>query len=137
MKRRARSQRLVSEINITPFTDVILVVLIIFMVATPLLFQSSFKIQLPKSTSKQDVRTKDIDITINANGEAFFENNQYSLRFDLALLKFKLAALVKKSSDSVITISADKEVRYDFVMKLIDLASQAGFQHVVLVSEAR
>ena|SRR3989338_5848842 len=139
MKRRPRSQKLVSEINITPFTDVILVLLIIFMVATPLIFHSSVKIQLPQSSSRQDPieKPQDINITINGKGEVFLENNLYSLRFDLEVLKFKLSSLAKKSKDPSIIISADKEVRYDFVMKVIDLATQVGFQRVVLALEVK
>ncbi|OGX24950.1 MAG: hypothetical protein A2787_06245 [Omnitrophica WOR_2 bacterium RIFCSPHIGHO2_01_FULL_48_9] len=134
MKRRSRSQRLVAEINITPFTDVILVILIIFMGATPLLVESSLAINLPKSSTLQQP-PQDVYLMINASGDAVLENTQYSLRFDLGVLKFKLADLAKRSPDLSIVIHGDKDVKYDFVIKVIDLASQAGIKHIVLATE--
>ncbi len=134
MKRRPRSQRLVAEINITPFTDVILVILIIFMGATPLLVESSLGINLPKSSASQQP-LKDVYLTINSSGDAVLENSQYSLRFDLGVLKFKLAALAKSSPDLSLVIHGDKDVKYDFVIKVIDLASQVGIKNVVLATE--
>ena len=51
MKRRMRKSKLMAEINITPFTDVVLVLLIIFMIATPFIYQSSLKVELPQGSS--------------------------------------------------------------------------------------
>jgi biopolymer transport protein TolR len=137
MKKRSRTQKLVSEINITPLTDVILVLLIIFMLITPLILESSIKIQLPKSgASSQGSEEKDVQVTITSGGDAYMENNKYSLRADTDIFKFKLSAALKKSSRQTISISADREVKYDYVMKVIDLSKQAGFKQVVLVSES-
>ncbi|MGA2775236.1 MAG: biopolymer transporter ExbD [Candidatus Omnitrophota bacterium] len=136
MKRRSRSQRLVSEINITPFTDVILVLLIIFMVTTPLLFRSGIKVQLPRASQTQEP-PQNIDITISEDGRAVLEDSQYNLRYDLGLLRFKLAALAKKKHVSAITISGDKEVKYDFVVKVMDIAKQVGIERIVLSTEFR
>lgn len=134
MKRRPRSQRLVAEINITPFTDVILVILIIFMGAAPLLVESNLSINLPKASTLQQ-SPKDVYLNINSSGEAVLENRSYSLRFDLGVLKFKLAALAKSSPDLSLVIHGDKDVKYDFVIKVVDLASQTGIKHVVLAAE--
>ena len=136
MNRRPRSQRLIAEINITPFTDVILVLLIIFMAATPLILRSSVAIKLPQ-TSKMETppSTKDINVVINANGEVFVEQKQYSLRFDQELLRFKFSSMNKVNPDTAVVINGDKAVKYDFVMKVIDLASQAGVKHIVLATE--
>jgi len=136
MKRKPRTQRLVAEINITPFTDVILVLLVIFMVSTPLIFRSSVKVQLPQAATL-DEPVRNLNITVNANGEAFLENARYNLRYDLEVLKFKLSALVKNSSESSITIDGDKDVKYDYIVKVIDLASQAGIRHIVLGTELK
>ena len=134
MKRRPRSQRLVAEINITPFTDVILVILIIFLGAAPLLVESSLSINLPKSSTMQQPQ-QDVFLLINVNGEAVLENVQYSLRFDLGVLKFKLESLVKNSPDLSIVIHGDKDVKYDFIVKAMDLATQVGVKHIVLATE--
>ncbi len=136
MNRRPRSQKLVSEINITPFTDVILVLLIIFMVATPLIVQSSVKIQLPQ-TSKIDEPPEGIKVAINSKGEASLAGNKYNIRFDLELLKFKLASLAKNPSTATIVISGDKNVNYEFVIKVIDVASQLGIKHIALATELK
>lgn len=136
MKRRPRSQRLVAEINITPFTDVILVLLIIFMVSTPLIFRSSLKVTLPQSGTMQEP-PRNIAVTINSAGEAFLENTKYNLRYDLDILKFKLTALMKNAADSSITIDGDKTVKYEFVVKVIDIASGVGIRHIVLGTELK
>ena len=136
MNRRPRSQRLVSEINITPFTDVILVLLIIFMVTTPLLFRSSIKVQLPHSSQTQEP-PQNIDIAISEDGHALLEDTQYNLNYDLSLLRFKLTSLTKKKNISAITISGDKEVKYDFVVKVMDIAKQIGIERIVLSTEFR
>lgn len=134
---RLRRQKMVSEINITPFTDVILVLLIIFMMATPFIFRSSIVMQLPQAITSQEPASRDINITISANGEVFLENAKYSVLFDANLFKFKLSALLKTTKDPYIVVNADKDVRYDFVIKVIDLASQAGFKHIVLGTELK
>ena len=134
MKRRSRSQRLIAEINITPLTDVTLVLLLIVMVATPFIFQSSIKITLPQSKSMQQPPLE-VTVTINAAGDALLENKQYSLRFDLDLLKFKLSSLFKGKSDTTLLIRGDKSVQYDYVMRVVDMAAQIGIQHVVLLTE--
>jgi biopolymer transport protein ExbD len=136
MKRRERSQRLVAEINITPLTDVILVLLLIFMVATPFIFQSSVKIALPQAKSMEQPPLE-ITVSINANGDAFLENKQYSLRFDLDILKFKLTSMLKNKKGSTLLIRGDKNAPYDFIMKVVDLATQIGVDHVVLLTELK
>ncbi len=134
MKRRPR-QRLVAEINITPLTDVILVLLIIFMVTTPLVFQSSIQIDLPKSKSTEEPPAREITVAIDANGQAFLGNKQYSLRFDLDLLKFELSSRIKNKKNTTILIRGDKNVQYDFVIKVMDMASQLGIKKIVLLTE--
>jgi biopolymer transport protein TolR len=136
MKRRERSQRLVAEINITPLTDVILVLLLIFMVATPFIFQSSVKISLPQAKS-MDQPPLEVTVSINANGDAFLDNKQYSLRFDLDILKFKLSSMLKSKKGSTLLVRGDKNVQYDFVMRVVDMATQIGVDHVVLLTELK
>lgn len=136
MNRRLRSQRLVSEINITPFTDVILVLLIIFMVTTPLIFRSSMRVHLPQAAQGEEP-PHNINIAINSNGEAALEDAIYNLRYDMDVLKFKLAALAGKSADSSITINGDRDVKYDFVVKVMDAAKLAGIKHIVLSTELK
>ena len=137
MKRRQRA-KLMAEINIAPFTDVILVLLIIFMVTTPLIYRSSIKIALPQvSGNQQQVDSKDINIFVNASGEIFLENRKYNLKLDADVLKFKLQQLLKAYKDCAIIINGDKSVKYDFVVQVIDMASKVGIKHLVLATEFR
>src|SRR5215831_15633518 len=103
MKKTQRKTRIIAEINIAPFTDVILVLLIIFMVTTPLIYRSSIKIALPQvSNNQQPVESKDINVSITSNGEVYLDNERYNLKLDLDVFKFKLKRLMKNYHDPAI-----------------------------------
>ena len=124
MKRRMRKSKLMSEINITPFTDVVLVLLIIFMIATPFIYQSSLNVQLPKA-SKSEEASRDIIITINAHGEVFLQD----VKLDLDTLKYKLMAMMRNKPDTSVIINGDKNVRYDSVIQVMDVLTQSGVKN--------
>ena len=124
MKRRMRKSKLMAEINITPFTDVVLVLLIIFMIATPFIYQSSMKVQLPKA-SKSEETSRDIIITINAQGDVFLEDK----KVDLETLKYKLRAMMRSKSDTSVIVNGDKNVRYDSVIQVMDVLTQSGVKN--------
>jgi biopolymer transport protein ExbD len=124
MKRRKRRSKLMAEINITPFTDVVLVLLIIFMIATPFIYQSSMKVQLPKA-SKSEETSRDIIITINARGDVFLEDT----KVDLETLKYKLRAMMRSKSDASVIVNGDKNVRYDSVIQVMDVLTQSGVRN--------
>jgi biopolymer transport protein TolR len=124
MKRERRSSKLMAEINITPFTDVVLVLLIIFMIATPFIYQSSVKVQLPKA-SKSEESSRDIMININAQGEVFLDDT----KLDLETLKHRLEARVKNKPDTSVIINGDKNVRYDAVIQVMDVLNQSGVKN--------
>ena len=136
MRRRQRNTRLIADINIAPFTDVILVLLIIFMVTTPLIYRSSIKIALPQvSNNQQPLQTKDINVSITPLGEVFLDNERYNLKLDLDIFKFKLKHLMKTYRDPAIIINGDRNVKYDYVVQVIDAASKVGIKHLVLATE--
>jgi len=124
MKRRMRKSKLMSEINITPFTDVVLVLLIIFMIATPFIYQSSMKVQLPKA-SKSEETSRDIIININAQGDVFLED----AKVDLGTLKYKLMAMVRSKPDASVIVNGDKNVKYDSVIQVMDVLTQSGVRN--------
>ena len=124
MKRRMRKPKLMAEINITPFTDVVLVLLIIFMIATPFIYQSSMKVQLPKA-SKSEETSRDIIIIINARGDVFLEDK----KVDLETLKYKLMAMMRSKSDASVIVNGDKNVRYDSVIQVMDVLTQSGVRN--------
>ncbi len=136
MRRRKERAKVIGEINIAPLTDVILVLLIIFMVTTPLIYRSSIKIALPQvSSNQQPVETKDINVTINAAGEVFMQKQMYNLKLDKEIFRFKLQTLAKGYKDPAIVISGDKNVKYDYVVQVIDIASKLGIKRLVLATE--
>ena len=137
MKRRSRTNpKLIAEINIAPFTDVILVLLIVFMVTTPLIYRSSIKIALPQvSSNQQPLENKDINVTVTAAGEVYMENQRYNLRLDKEIFRFKLQNLAKTYKDPAIIISGDRAVKYDLVVQVIDTASKVGIKHLILATE--
>jgi biopolymer transport protein ExbD len=124
MKRRMRKSKLMSEINITPFTDVVLVLLIIFMIATPFIYQSSMRVQLPQA-SKTEETSRDIIITINAHGDIFLEE----ARVDLETLKYKMMAMMRRKSNASVIINGDKNVRYNSVIQVMDVLTQSGVKN--------
>jgi biopolymer transport protein TolR len=124
MKRRMKRSKLMAEINITPFTDVVLVLLIIFMIATPFIYQSSMKVQLPKA-SKSEETSRDIIITINAQGDVFLED----ARVDLDTLKYKLEGMLRSKSDASVIVNGDKNVRYDSVIQVMDVLTRSGVKN--------
>lgn len=113
-----------SEINITPFTDVVLVLLIIFMIATPFIYQSSMKVQLPQA-SKSEEASRDVIITINAQGNVFLEDKN----IDLDTLKFKLSAMVRRKPDTSVIINGDKNVKYNSVIQVMDVLTRSGVKN--------
>jgi biopolymer transport protein ExbD len=124
MKRRMRKSKLMAEINITPFTDVVLVLLIIFMIATPFIYQSSMKVQLPQA-SKSEETSRDIIVTINAQGDVFWDD----AKVDLGTLKYKLLAAMRSKPDTSVIINGDKNVRYDSVIQVMDVLNQSGVKN--------
>ena len=124
MRRRTKTPKLMAEINITPFTDVVLVLLIIFMIATPFIYQSSMKVQLPQATKSAET-SRDVIITINAEGDIFFQD----ARIDLDALKDKLKAMTQDNPDLSVIINGDKNVRYDAVIQVMDVLTQSGVKN--------
>ncbi|MBF0503970.1 MAG: biopolymer transporter ExbD [Candidatus Omnitrophica bacterium] len=136
MRRPQRNTKLISDINIAPFTDVVLVLLIVFIVTTPLIYRSSIKIALPQvSSNQQPVESKDINVSITSNGEVYLENQKYNLKFDLDVFKFKLKSIIKAYRDPSIIINGDRNVKYDYVVQVIDAASKSGIKHLILATE--
>ena len=131
MKRRARSQRLVAEINITPFTDVILVLLIIFMITTPLFLQSGIKVNLPKVTASPMQIEKQLVLTITSDNQYFLNEKKVYL----ATLPQELKSHLTSREDRLLVIKADKTVLHGTVVKAMDIAKQCGVDKLAIATE--
>ena len=129
--RRRRRARPMSEINVTPFVDVMLVLLIIFMVAAPLL-QVGVPIELPQAKGKQLESNKEpLAISVKADGSVFIGETAVSLD-EIAP---KLKAIAKNGYDEQIFVRGDKGVAYGTVMRVMGRISAGGFRKVSLVTE--
>ncbi len=118
MMRKHRRERILSEINITPFTDVILVLLIIFMIATPLLLQSSIRIKLPKaSTAQSSENSQTVSITITNEGLVYLDSTLVTKKE----LKSKIQAMHAKKPDLSTLLRIDKSVSFQEIVDVLDI----------------
>ena len=121
-----------SEINITPFVDVVLVLLIIFMVTAPMM-QQGVEVQLPKTNSKSNVSMKEEDIVLSIDkGKNIFIGKTKIPRKDLS---DKLQAVFKNKTTKDLYLEADKTVEYGFVVDVMAAAKNAGIEKVGLVTD--
>ena len=131
--RRHRRRPVMSEINVTPMVDVMLVLLIIFMVSAPLL-TVGVPIDLPQSQAKSlDQDKEPLTVSVNVKGEVFLQNLQVSLEELVA--KLKAVTEARGGLDERIYVRGDKQVEYGTVMKVMGRISAAGFRRVALVTE--
>ncbi|NII10687.1 biopolymer transporter ExbD [Oleiagrimonas sp. C23AA] len=117
-----------SEINVTPLVDVMLVLLIIFMITAPLM-SHKIKVQLPDANPKVTDEAKQaqpVDLAIKEDGSAYWNDNAVSA----AELKAKLAVAASQSPQPVVQIRAAKSVKYKVVRQTLQDAKAAGIVHV-------
>ena len=128
---RARRHAPMHEINVTPMVDVMLVLLIIFMVAAPLL-QVGVPIELPQAKGKELAASKEpVAITVKSNGQVYIGETEVKLD-EIAP---KLTAIAKNGYDEQIFVRGDKGVAYGVVLKVMGRISAGGFKKVSLVTE--
>ena len=129
--RRGR-RRPMAEINVTPFVDVMLVLLIVFMVTAPLL-TVGVPVDLPKTRAPALGQDKEpLSVTIAKDGRIFLQKDVVP---EDALVA-KLTAISQNGYDQRIFVRGDKSVDYGRVMEVMGLLSQAGFTHIGLVTDA-
>lgn len=129
MKKQARKQNLVAEINITPFTDVILVLLVIFMITTPLISEMRMKVNLPEAKSGKPVEgslPEQIDITITYEGPLYL-NGKITSRKDL---KRQLGIMHNANPDVSVVIHSDKFVKFQEIVNVLDNLSELGITKI-------
>lgn len=117
----------IAEINIVPLVDIVLVVLIIFMVAAPLVMQPKIDISLPKSSSTDlDKSKKPMKIVIGSKGELFVNNKSLSLED----LRNESMLEVKKNADVSAILVADKSVTLEMITSVIDTVKSQGLKKI-------
>ncbi len=128
-KRRGRYQPM-SEINVTPFVDVMLVLLIVFMVAAPLL-TSGVTVDLPETEAKNvSGQDEPIAITVDVNGAIYLQETKVSLDELLP----RLIAITDSNPDLRIFIRGDKDVDYGTVIDVMSLVNASGFNKIALIT---
>lgn len=124
-------KRLMSEINVTPFVDVMLVLLIIFMVTAPMMTQG-VDVNLPQTTTS-NIKTEEdpLTLSINKNGEIFLETTKVSLED----LEKKVKSIFKYRREKEVLLRADRDVPYGFVIKVMAGVKRAGISKLGMVTE--
>jgi biopolymer transport protein TolR len=133
-RRTGGTYRPMAEINVTPFVDVMLVLLIVFMVAAPLL-TAGVPVDLPNSEAKaiSDEDNKPIEITVTEKGLTYIGEEEIKDGRLIPLLK----AMTEGQADRRIYIRADSTLNYGTVMGVIGAVNGAGFTKVALISEQK
>jgi biopolymer transport protein TolR len=131
-KKRMRRQPM-AEINVTPFVDVMLVLLIIFMVTAPLL-TAGVPIDLPKSDASASADTSEKEpliISVDGDGRLFLQETEITLEEIVP----KLKAIAKGGADRVIYVRGDASANYGVLVRVMGRINAAGFQRISLVTD--
>ena len=130
-KFRSSEKEPISEINVTPFVDVMLVLLIIFMVTAPLL-TVGVQVDLPETSADTlPEENEPLTLTINSKGEVFIQETKIEFK---NLIK-KILAVSNNRTDTRIYVRGDKTINYGRVLEVMGMLSGSGFTKVALISE--
>ncbi|MGD9032826.1 MAG: protein TolR [Desulfobacteraceae bacterium] len=124
-------KKFMSDINVTPLVDVMLVLLIIFMVTAPMMMQG-VEVNLPQTTAKS-IKTREdpLILTINKKREIYLEDRQIRLKN----LENKVKTIFKYRRNKELLLRADREVPYGFVIKVIAGVKRAGIDKLGMITE--
>ncbi len=122
------------EINITPFTDVVLVLLIIFMVTAPLMYQSRIPIKLPVAASHDNSTDQHPTISLTAEGRIYLDDHPVD---SPAALVGALRGAFGRTGDHTVILKADAEARHGMVVKCLDAARSAGAEKLAISTKAK
>lgn len=137
MSYRNRKRKAIAEINVVPYIDVMLVLLIIFMVTAPLLTEG-VKVELPQTTESAPIQSdpespEPFVLSVDAEGRLFIDDREYDAA---GVLRYSKALYLEKPTTNFL-IRGDKNVRYEYVMQAMSLLKSAGIETVSLVTEQK
>ena len=122
-----------SEINVTPFVDVVLVLLVIFMVTAPMLVREQMSVNLPKADSGERSASQSIPIVIDKTGAITVSGK--SVVIDQ--IESEIKAMIAKNPNAQAVISADTESHHGDVVRVMDLVKKAGLNHFAIQIERK
>ncbi len=132
-KRQHRRRAVMSEINVTPMVDVMLVLLIIFMISAPLL-TVGVPLDLPQTQAKSlDQDREPLTVSVNLEGKVFLQNSEIAV--EELVPKLKAITDARGGMDERVYVRGDRKVDYGTVMRVMGRLSEAGFRRVALVTE--
>jgi biopolymer transport protein ExbD len=121
----------ITDINVTPFVDVVLVLLVVFIVTAKLIVARGVEIDKPKAATGGDVQST-LRVSVNATGDLFVNGDRYTTDAD-ALGRIKTIAATTSKPKAI--IAGDRKTAYGGVMRAIDLVQQAGVTAIALENE--
>ena len=132
--RLGKKRKLHSEINVVPYIDVMLVLLIIFMVFSPLLIQG-IEVNLPKTdTTKMSIQSEPLVISINSKGEYFLNLGDESLSISIAELKDKANIIYQANEDIEVVFKGDKDVKFESIARAMAAVQSVGITKIGIVT---
>ena len=126
-----RTRRLMSEINVTPFVDVMLVLLVVFMITAPLL-TVGVPVDLPKTAAPEITGDDEpLAVSIDADGVIYLQETEVALDE----LGPRLEAVTERNDEARIFVRGDKSIDYGLVMAVMGAITEAGFTNLALITE--
>ena len=135
---RRRRNRMVAEINVVPYIDVMLVLLVIFMVTAPMLEQG-VEIELPEAASEPlpvEPNQEPVVVSVDADGAVYLNVGDASQSIDLLTLGDQVAKIIRQRPDAQVTLRGDGSVAYQQIMQVMSTLQGAGATNIGLVSQA-
>ena len=130
-RRASRNRAMNSQINVTPFVDVMLVLLIVFMITAPLL-TVGVPVELPKSTAPEiSGDDEPLAVSIDAAGVIYLQDTEITLEE----LGPRLVAVTERNPEARIFVRGDKSIDYGMVMKVMGALAESGFTNLALITE--
>lgn len=123
----------IAEINVTPFVDVVLVLLVIFMVTAPMLVREQMNVNLPKTETGEKSASDSLAITLDKDGKIFLKG----VELDFNALEQTVIEAAKKNLQTQSVISADQETKHGEVVKIMDLIKKHGLTRFAIQIERR
>ena len=136
MSRNRKKRKPISEINVVPYIDVMLVLLIIFMVTAPMLMQG-VKVDLPEASADpvENQDSEPVIVSVDATGQLFLNLGQEEQVLSLATIKDRVAAVMRRSPEKPVMVWGDQAVSYGEVVTVMVALQEAGAPSVGLVTE--